>query len=48
MKALKITLSALVIAALLSSCTKQDLNENDILQNDESVTVLDTGQNPDK
>ncbi|MFH4966900.1 hypothetical protein V8G61_01740 [Gaetbulibacter sp. M240] len=48
MKALKITLSALVIAALFSSCTKQDLNENDILQDNQTITVFDTGGNGDK
>ena len=48
MKALKFTLFALFIAALFSSCTKQDLNENDILQDNQSVTVFDTGGNGDK
>lgn len=36
MKALKITLIAALFLATLSSCTKQDLNEDDILGDPET------------
>ncbi|WP_170309887.1 hypothetical protein [Seonamhaeicola maritimus] len=42
MKALKFTLIAAVLLVAFSSCTKQDLNEDDVLQ-DESVPTLFTG-----
>ena len=48
MKALKITLVLVFLVALFTSCTKQDLNQNDILQKNQSVTSLDTGGNGDK
>lgn len=45
MKSLKFTLLVAVIFASLTSCTKQDLNEDDILiDNPQSkVEVFDTG-----
>lgn len=43
MKALKITLIATLFLATLSSCTKQDLGEDDVLQVPESEQVSYTG-----
>jgi len=49
MKALKFTLLLLFIAALFSSCTKQDLNEDDILEaNDETIQIYGSGGAGDK
>ena len=45
MKALKLTLLVAVLVAALASCTKQDLNEDDVLQSPETEEVLDTGGN---
>lgn len=48
MKSLKITLLVAVMLAALTSCTKQDLNEDDLLITDEVVKVLDSGgKSPD-
>lgn len=43
MKALKITLILALILASITSCTKQDLNEDDVLQSPkvEQVPFLD-------
>jgi len=43
MKALKITLIVALFLATLTSCTKQDLEENDVLQAPESETEFFTG-----
>ncbi|MDO5968584.1 hypothetical protein Q4Q35_02080 [Flavivirga aquimarina] len=45
MKALKITLFVAVLFATLASCTKQDLNEDDVLQagNNTSMPAPSTG-----
>jgi hypothetical protein len=40
MKALKFTLLLTVLIATLSSCTKQDLNEDDLLNNQPPVTNI--------
>ncbi len=41
MKALKITLAIAVLIASLTSCTKQELNEDDVLENREtSIPVV--------
>ncbi|WP_344739905.1 hypothetical protein [Gaetbulibacter aestuarii] len=48
MKALKITLILVFISALFSSCTKQDLNENDILQKDQTISTYASGGIDDK
>jgi hypothetical protein len=45
MKTLKITLILAVLVASLTSCTKQDLNEDDILQSPETLETLFTGGN---
>lgn len=39
MKALKITLFAALLFATLASCTKQDLNEDDVLRADENTVI---------
>ena len=39
MKALKITLFVAVLFATLVSCTKQDLNEDDVLRADEETNM---------
>lgn len=43
MKALKISLIVALMIAALTSCTKQDLNEDDVLITDKVEKVLDTG-----
>ena len=43
MKALKLTLIVTVFLATLTSCTKQDLTEDDVLVSPENETVLFTG-----
>jgi hypothetical protein len=43
MKTLKITLILAVLIVALTSCTKQDLNEDDILQSPETQETLFTG-----
>jgi len=43
MKALKITLILAVVLATLSSCTKQDLNEDDVLVTPVDNTTAFTG-----
>ena len=48
MKALKITLIVAVFFASLTSCTKQDLNEDDVLQTPEANTIVFTGGNADE
>ena len=47
MKALKITLFVAVLFATLASCTKQDLNEDDVLKagDDTSIPTPYTGGN---
>ena len=48
MKALKITLVLALLVASFTSCTKQDLNEDDILQSPETENVLYTGGDVDQ
>lgn len=49
MKALKITLILAVLFASLTSCVKQDLNEDDLLENNNNeVIISDTGGGIDK
>ncbi|MGC1203304.1 MAG: hypothetical protein WA839_00295 [Flavobacteriaceae bacterium] len=43
MKALKITLILALLLTAFTSCTKQDLNEDDVLNNPETPEVLFTG-----
>lgn len=43
MKALRITFIAAAIFATLTSCTKQDLNEDDMLIETDTEAVLFTG-----
>jgi hypothetical protein len=43
MKALKITLIVAVLFASFTSCTKQDLNEDDVLVTPETENVMFTG-----
>ena len=45
MKALKFTLLVAVLFATLSSCTKQDLNEDDLLESPETEVQPFTGGN---
>ena len=45
MKSLKITLILALLFASLTSCTKQDLNEDDVLESPETETVPYTGGN---
>ncbi|WP_186525802.1 hypothetical protein [Seonamhaeicola sediminis] len=47
MKALKLTLIAAVLLVAFSSCTKQDLNEDDVLI-DDTQSVYFTGGGFDK
>jgi len=47
MKALKITLILAVILATFSSCTKQDLNEDDVLVTPTTQTADFTGGGAD-
>ena len=48
MKFLKITLITALFFASLTSCTKQDLNEDDIqVAPDDTVTTVYTGGNAD-
>ena len=48
MKTLKITLILAVIFASLTSCTKQDLNEDDLLNNQEVSAPFTGGQIDEK
>jgi len=48
MKALKITLIVAVLFASLTSCTKQDLNEDDVLESPETETTIYIGGDVDK
>ena len=48
MKALKITLIVALFFASLTSCTKQDLNEDDVLVSPETETTLYTGGDVDE
>lgn len=43
MKTLKITLIVAVLFASLTSCTKQDLNEDDVLQNPDTEFLATGG-----
>ena len=43
MKALKITLVLALLFASLTSCTKQDLNEDDVLRSPNTEETLYTG-----
>lgn len=43
MKALKITLIAIVLIASFTSCTKQDLSEDDVLLNPEIEAYYKNG-----
>lgn len=43
MKALKITLIVALFLATFTSCTKQDLNEDDVLVTPDTENVLFTG-----
>ena len=45
MKALKLTLIVAVMLTALTSCTKEDLNEDDVLRADKVGTTLFTGGN---
>ncbi|MGZ0016128.1 hypothetical protein [Yeosuana sp. AK3] len=47
MKALKITLILAVVFAAFSSCTEQDLNEDDVLLTPETQNVHFTGGGAD-
>ncbi|WP_282136409.1 hypothetical protein [Seonamhaeicola maritimus] len=44
MKALKFTLIAAVLLVAFSSCTKQDLNEDDVLRDESAPTFFTGGQ----
>ncbi|MDO7170891.1 hypothetical protein [Mariniflexile sp. AS56] len=48
MKSLKITLIVAVIFASLTSCTQQDLNEDDVLTSPETENTLFTGGDIDQ
>ncbi|MFD0990185.1 hypothetical protein ACFQ1R_08760 [Mariniflexile jejuense] len=48
MKALKITFILALLITSLTSCTKQDLNEDDILKSPETENVLYTGGDIDE
>lgn len=48
MKALKITLVVALFFATLSSCTKQDLTEDDVLINDNTPTQFTGGDIDEK
>lgn len=43
MKALKLTLIVAVLLTAFTSCTKEDLNEDDVLINKEAETTFFTG-----
>ncbi|MFD1614625.1 hypothetical protein [Gelatiniphilus marinus] len=43
MKALKITLLLALLVTVFASCTKQDLNEDDVLSSPETEETLFTG-----
>jgi len=45
MKALKITLLLALLVTVFTSCTKQDLNEDDVLTAPETEETLFTGGN---
>lgn len=47
MKALKITLILAIVFATFTSCTKQDLNEDDVLIAPDTENVLFTGGGTD-
>ncbi|GAA4962965.1 hypothetical protein [Algibacter aquimarinus] len=44
MKSLKITLILALLLTMFSSCTKQDLNENDVLTDNEAQEYFTGGQ----
>ncbi len=46
MKALKITLFVTLIFATIVSCTKQDLNEDDVLRADENTEATTNNNMP--
>lgn len=48
MKALKITLIATVLFAALTSCTKQDLSEDDVMRSPKTDGVIYTGGDVDQ
>ena len=48
MKALKITFILALLITSLTSCTKQDLNEDDVLQSPKTENVLYTGGDVDQ
>lgn len=48
MKTLKITLLVALFFASITSCTKQDLNEDDIQRSVETETTVYTGGNADE
>ncbi|MFI1745128.1 hypothetical protein [Thalassobellus sediminis] len=48
MKTLKFTLIVAVIFASLTSCTKQDLNEDDVLQNPDTQAYYKGGDAPQR
>lgn len=48
MKALKITFILAFLITSLTSCTKQDLNEDDVLQSPNTENVLYTGGDVDQ
>ena len=43
MKALKITLALALLFTMFTSCTKQDLNEDDVLKSPETQELYFTG-----
>ena len=47
MKALKITLILAILFATFTSCTKQDLNEDDVLVTPETENIVFTGGGTD-
>ena len=48
MKALKITLLVAVLATVFTSCTKQDLNDDEVLGAQESHSTYYTGGDVDE
>jgi len=48
MKALKITLIVAVLFAALTSCTKQDLSEDDVMRSPKTEGALFTGGDVDE
>ena len=45
MKSLKITIILALLLTMITSCTKQDLNEDDVLESPETEDVYFTGGN---